>query len=513
VTVCPPDSQQIDEYLAAAGPRWDPVREELQAGSNPYLQDLLATPLMLSIAVLAYLGDDPSELCRAHGAAGQREALWSQYVSAVTTRGYDPDKRDPADTPAPYTQEEMKQWLGWLASEMRTRNESELWLHEWSGPPSFRRKVRIGAGVILGLVFGLQAGLLQLAYWLIHGMPPSQSSIHGAIVGLVYGLIFGPVFVLLLVLGGERVLKPKPAYRVPFNRRRLAVSLAIGLAGGLLHGLGDLEGQVGIKGSWVRVVVDIGLLFVLARALKGESAFRFSVRPRQRDTSSASISLPARLGIALVIFSVFESTYTTALNQIFHYANGFANGRIGMLLVGAVSGLLVGLVAGLIFGLVSFAPDRERVAPGSPTQLIADSARIGLLVGLLVDLFIGLTGAVDLITGRQAYGPSMRLVSNGSIIVHSLIGVLPFAVAVGLVTGLDAVLYHFAFRLWLRMHHAGPLRWVRFLEWARIRLLLRSTGAAYEWAHLELRDYMAEEHSSTRPNLSRDTSDSLRSSR
>ena len=32
---------------------------------------------------------------------------------------------------------------------------------------------------------------------------------------------------------------------------------------------------------------------------------------------------------------------------------------------------------------------------------------------------------------------------------------------------------------------------MRFLEWARVRLLLRSTGAAYEWAHLEFRDYMA----------------------
>src|SRR5207244_3529500 len=160
VTVCPPEAQQVDEYLAAAGVRWDPVRAELRAGSSTYLRELLATPLMLSIAVLAYLGDDPSELCEAHDAEGQREALWSQYVSAVTTRGYDPDQREPAEIPAPYTEEETKRWLGWLASEMRARNETELWLHEWAGPLSFRRKVRIGTGLVAGLIVGVIAGLI-----------------------------------------------------------------------------------------------------------------------------------------------------------------------------------------------------------------------------------------------------------------------------------------------------------------------------------------------------------------
>src|SRR5205807_10269040 len=117
--LCEPDPRQIDAYLAAAGPRWDPVRTELRAGSSPYLRELLGTPLMLSIAVLAYLDHDPGELCEGHDAARQREALWSQYISAVATRGYDPDKRDQADTPVPYSEEEVRRWLGWLASEMK----------------------------------------------------------------------------------------------------------------------------------------------------------------------------------------------------------------------------------------------------------------------------------------------------------------------------------------------------------------------------------------------------------
>jgi DNA polymerase III delta prime subunit len=118
VRVCPPEAQQIDEYLTAAGPHWAPVREELQAGSNRYLQELLATPLMLSIAVLAYLDGDLGELCEAHDAERHRVGLWLKYVSAVdsrlTTRA-DETKSTPVVCPT------MKRWVvTWLA---RLRDE------------------------------------------------------------------------------------------------------------------------------------------------------------------------------------------------------------------------------------------------------------------------------------------------------------------------------------------------------------------------------------------------------
>lgn len=537
VGVCSPETQQIDEYLAAAGPRWDPVRRELHAGSSPYLRELLATPLMLSIAVLAYMDDDPSELCEAHDAERQREALWSQYVSAVTTRGYNPDKRDPADAPAPYTQQEVMRWLGWLASEMKARNETELWLHEWSGPPSFRRKVRVGAGVLLGVILGLVLGLIFRA----QNRPDWLS----------FGLLFGLPVVLVVVLGGERVLKLQPAYRVPFDPRRLAVFVIVGVLGGLLFELGDQLG--GWVGS-VLIGLVIGLLLLLpgGQIIEPGSAYRAPFDPRRLAVSlivtllalviilfagiwgifvdmapigggavlDRGISVggleafvaglivgviagqafnqePAdpvsfifrRLGRSMVarlpVGMIFGMTYllvygslsgmTTNILVSHMTTSILAYRHVFDLLDGMVSGLAVALAGGVFFGLVSFGPDRQRVAPHSPTQLIADSCRIGLVVGVAAALFVGL--AVGLLA-KLAYGLAIGL----------LVGLF-----VGVVTGLDSVLYHFAFRLWLRTHLNGPLRWVRFLEWARVRLLLRSTGATYEWAHLELRDYMAEQ--------------------
>jgi hypothetical protein len=154
------------------------------------------------------------------------------------------------------------------------------------------------------------------------------------------------------------------------------------------------------------------------------------------------------------------------------------------LLIESVSGLLIATGGGLLLALVNFAPDRQRVAPRSPTQLTADSGKIGLVVGLAV----GLLAALALSLSSLLYPGPLYLPYT---LRAGLLAGLSVALPVALVTGLGSVLYQFAFRLWLRTHRNGPLRWVRFLEWARVHQLLRSTGAAYEWAHLELCDYMA----------------------
>jgi DNA polymerase III delta prime subunit len=393
VTVCPPDAQQIDEYLAAAGSSWDGVRAQLRAGSSPLLRELLTTPLMLNIAVLAYQDQDPSELGEADDAAAQRERLWSHYVSAMTTRGYDPRRAEPPAT-ALYTEEQVTRWLGWLAGEMRSRNETELWLHEWYGPTSFRRKVRLVMGLILGLGLGLGLGL-----------PPNRH--------LKFDLVFGLVFAAAFGLLGMRTLNPRPAYRLPLRRRRLKRSLT----------------------RWLRVGLFFGPL------------------------------LGAGFGVASVLVGAVTLGYFFAVSR----------GLAGGLVLGVGSGVTLGLVG----SVVSFGTDRERVAPRSPIQLIADSCRIGIVVGLFIGGLVGLLlGPVTTPRVGIVFGTALGLV-------------------VALTFGLDCPLFHFAFRLWLRMHNCGPSRWLRFLEWTNVHLLLRRTGASYQWAHLELRDYLAARYGST----------------
>jgi hypothetical protein len=149
--------------------------------------------------------------------------------------------------------------------------------------------------------------------------------------------------------------------------------------------------------------------------------------------------------------------------------------------VGLANGLAFGLVGGLAFALLGVGPERERVVADSPRQAIGNSGRLGVVFGILTALIVGLLGGLAV---ELTFGPILGVTLG--------VGLgLAVGLAVGLALGLDAMAFHCAFRLWLRMHRLGPWDWPGFLDWASDHLLLRSNGAAYQWVHVELRDYLA----------------------
>jgi hypothetical protein len=394
VTVDPPSDAQVQHYLAAAGPEWDPVRASLATKDNLALRQLLATPLMLSVAVLAYRAREPSELCATQDAAAQARLLWAAYVRQMHARSYDPIH----PTTPPYTEAQMMRWLSWLASAMREANATELWLHEEVGPLAFLRKVRLANGLLVGLVVGLIFGL---------GVAQLGGLVLGLFIGVVSGLFGG-------VVGGLE--KPKAAYRIPFDLRKARRRLGTELVGALRQGLvfGPLIGLV------------IGLLF----------------------------------------------------GPLFGPLIGLLFGLVSGLVSGLLCGLISGLFGGVVRGLVDFGPDRTRLAVRSPTQVIDDSAHLGLVSGLLGGLVIGL---------------SFGLVGLDGGLLFGLVGGL----VVGLLGGLLAFVDHYVYRILLWRKSWAPLGWPRFLDWACDHLYLQSTGPAYQWVHIELRNYLADAYTTS----------------
>jgi hypothetical protein len=176
-------------------------------------------------------------------------------------------------------------------------------------------------------------------------------------------------------------------------------------------------------------------------------------------------------------------------------ASGLIGGLIGSVAGGLGGGLFGGLLGGLFSGgLADLEPDRTRRAVHSPTQVIADSARLGL-VGVLVGclcggLSAGLVGG--LVSGLKvglpaALGGGLRVTLFGA-----LAGAVLGGLGGGLVAGLGAVIGHYIYRLLLWWKGMAPLRWPQFLDWACTHLYLRSTGPAYQWMHIELRDHLAD---------------------
>jgi hypothetical protein len=435
VIVEAPGDEQRQRYLEAAGPLWDAVRASLIAGDNPALGELLATPLMLSVVVLAYRGRDPSPLCAIHDLHEEAARLWAGYVEQMHARDYDPVL--PSATP--YTKEQAVHWLTWLASDMRERDATELWVHECAGPPEFLQQVEVVSRLLRGLVIGLLFGLV---FGLLAGDP-----------------VFGLVVALITAVVSSAIKVSQPTYQVRFNLRtvvsRLVRRLVTGVVGGLLGGL----------------VVGLAL--------------------------GTYFALNDWLGVGFV--------------------ESLVDGLVVGLNSGLSLGLFFGLVGGLVVGLIDASPDRSRLAVNSPSQVITDSARLGLISGLVGGLVCGLGGGLVAALVSELIHVLLGLVGLISALLNALLGgrlgnvlvsvprgglifglgggpvlALVGGLVAGLAGGLDAALGHCVYRSLLWYKGWAPLQWPRFLDWACSHLYLHSTGAAYQWVHVELRDYLAD---------------------
>jgi hypothetical protein len=160
--------------------------------------------------------------------------------------------------------------------------------------------------------------------------------------------------------------------------------------------------------------------------------------------------------------------------------------RIGLvsgLLVGLVVGLVYGLLAGLLVGLFSgltyvlhfgLVPRlaHERTIPN---EGIHRSARHALGIGLVTGLTLGLiAGSVSRLIDGLSFG-------------------LFFGLTASLVFGGLACLQHLATRALLTIHSFAPFRYIRFLDEAAERLLLRRAGSGYIFVHRLLLDYLADQ--------------------
>jgi hypothetical protein len=325
--------REIDRYLAAAGPRWRPVRAALAIDDGRSLSKLLSSPLMLNVAVLAYREGDPAALIPQRGEPPNPTGLWAQYVTEMQRRYPKGMARSGQETHS-YAPERVTEWLGWLASVMRDSNETELWLHELVGPPWFQTMVRIGLGFASWSIFAFAFG-----------------AHFGEVPGLVVGLLLGAA--IMLAVGPEPAFRreyssPRDRLRSGFRMGRM-VGLALGLIVGLSTGLADRGEDVlarvrdGVIASLVVGCLSamiVGLVFALLKLGYGPEIRR--VVPR---SPTQLIGDSARRGLALGSICALIASVPIGLSV------GGARGGGAGIGTALEIGLVVGLPLTLIFGL------------------------------------------------------------------------------------------------------------------------------------------------------------------
>ena len=448
IVVQPLSPQLVDSYLTEVGPAGATVRRAID--HDPTLGKMLDSPLLLNIVTVAYAGQPESQPRLSGTLEERRDHLFGAYVDQMFRR---------RGVARHYTPQQTIHWLAWLARQMVLRSQTVFYIErlqpDWLPGDHQRRVFRLASGLALwlalelacglvgGLVSGLALGLVGLALGLADGL---ADGLDGLVSGLVIGLVFG-----------------------------LYSGLCLGLVVGLVRGLaGLLEKDITIacaetvSWSWTKLL----------------------------SRSDLFDGLVYGLFFGLVIGLV--------VGRVGGLADGLAFGLRGMLFVvltdwlcifGSRGGLGDLLLQGLSVGYIE--------TKNVPNQGIHRSAwnalRFGLVFGLAGWLVFGLVsellGLVVRLSGWLVFGPAFRPASGPASRLTFGLGIwLIVGSAVGLEAGGRACLKHLVLRLMLVRNGSIPWNYVKFLDYAAERILLRKVGGGYIFIHRMLMEYFAAQY-------------------
>ena len=164
VHIEPLRKEQIKAYVAQGGNELSALGKMLDTDEE--LVELAASPLMLNVMSMAYLGVDEQDIDQQMPASsGSLKArIFDRYIQTMVKR------KGGAD--APYTLDQTRQQLGWLASKMRAHGKTvfhleELqasWLGGWLSRFSYSVTSRVLGGLSIGLFWGIIAVILASVF-------------------------------------------------------------------------------------------------------------------------------------------------------------------------------------------------------------------------------------------------------------------------------------------------------------------------------------------------------------
>jgi TIR domain/NACHT domain len=446
-------SEEVGKYLDRGGSQLAALREAVN--TDPVLQELTQTPLMLSIMSLACQGANGDELARQKGDSPEerRKQIFGLYVEQMFQRKGIASRVFP--------KEKIIGWLSWLARKMREHSQSVFLVEglqpSWLGTRAQRRAYGAFAALSLSLIVELIVGLSG---------------------GLINGLILGSVFLLGVGLGcwSESPLKNGV---MSGSIGGLIVALFAELRGELGHELSDKVGGGLIFGLIFGVsfglIVGVGVGSLNRIALVETMSWKWDQFWKKAIPGSV-----VGLGLSLifgVIFGVIVALFGELEGNVF---SRLIEGLIFGLIYGAIGGVIFGVIGGLVSGFVGGWTDTVKVGKAYPNQGIKLSRKNSLATFLVTLLIVGLIGVL----GGLIFGLNLGLIVG--------LSGLFFALIVGLNRGGSAVIKHYALRLILWRSGYTPFKFIEFLDHCARLILLKKVGGGYIFIHRMLLEYFAE---------------------
>lgn len=476
VMVQPFTNQQINEYLQRSGGDLETLRRALQ--SDPALQELSTTPLMLSILVSTYRDKPLEDLHALDSAETRQHQLFTAYVGQALRR-----------RTTEYSAQQTKQWLSNLARQMKSHNQAIFYLEQmqpdWIKGSRWTLLLYDWLAVRLpGLLIGMLCGLVAI------NVPYNNTSIKEllmqAIMGGSIGLLSSRITRLparRAIYGGRMQRARKPTWhdkiRASFTRtEHLSDALFVGLM------IWSVEGPLK------------GLLFgfstlLLSMFLAGGVSFTGSIKERIQKHMSTGMLIGFVYAFSDKLLSWPHSGLLSGVGVVMR--DGLRYGLVGILLCLIFIGdqgeiqlseiiawswrrlwrclihprhvklsILLCLCIGVAYGISNgLDKDVTHALSNGPVSGLAYGLSIALSYWLLVALFQGLSS--NRLDDRQRILPdegirrSLRNVLYVSII-SAIIGILIYALSNILYFGLHDGLRSMVNDLLSQGRHAAQAR-------------------------------------------------------
>lgn len=492
---------QAETFLEQAAPSLDALRLEMRKDGE--LRDLVKSPLILSMAALAYRDLTFRTIESVNGGQPWQQRLFDTFVSRMISLG---------KAESPYPPLQTLTWLRWLATRLQEHNQTWFFIEEmqptWLGTRHRANNasylmllagpiyVFLG-GIILALVYGLIFSIAMVFANQIQSASTTTSVVGEMVTAPLVGILLGaivsvPVSLILVgiiglpyalvdaISGQYRTIAPNA--NEGMNRRRLRSIMYAGTFWAVL-GLVIFGSAIGVTSGLMDGLL-LGLLYGFLAGLAGTIVSSIKVIKLTNPFTGDS-----RISAGRIQFGLIQGFFVGLGYLLVSWVGG---GQIGGA-AGAVSGgILLWLVGGPIYGTL-FEPneqlEQEEIEHQEisviPSQGIWKSARsswkalliVGFSCSVIFTLFFGLIFRLLFFDAV-----SMLAWPIYSGLLGTLFGLL-FGLVSGLILGGGTVTKHCILRLGLRYRDYAPLNYSRFLDYAARLVFLRKIGGGYSFFH------------------------------
>jgi serine/threonine protein kinase/DNA polymerase III delta prime subunit len=508
VTIQPLTTEQVNEYFARIGESIASLRMVFQ--SDPVLQELATTPLMLTILTMVYQNSSLEEIKGGVSTEVCRQQIFATYTQRMLERRSASSRASPQQT---------VHWLSYLARQMKQQSQMVFYLERMQPTwlmKKWQRQLYYGlsAGPICGLLLGLETLGTVCSF-------PLSVLITALFVGLLFGCLSEPE-------GGEKSTKiiTRAGIRI---RQSLATSLenrvVIGGTAGLFIGLSSmLYLYVGDFAAWsfgsriagtltggllngMYLGVCVGLVVRLEKRIEPLEVLSWSWTGIRRDMIRwLLIGTGLILGLICAI-SFMMSSHDEWLANFLSY--GFSTALSLILVVMLVSGVTRGLSKRVL---------AQHIV--TPNQGIWRSARYGVIMAIITGgiagIFVGVIDFLAYFWVPPLMGSAVKPLDMDYSVVRvmsrllrfspttaqefwglhalfwGLVGVTIPGLTAGLSCGGAAYVKHFVLRFLLWCSRCIPFNYAHFLDYAAERIFLRKVGGGYIFMHRLLLDYFAD---------------------